>query len=580
LPHGFFGNTCPACLLLAAPAEISRTSVALNTNPLDNDSSARSLPFESRRPSQRVQNFIGPYRLLELLGESSFGLVYQARQEEPILRKVAIKVIKPGMGSRDVLARFAVERRALALMKHPNIAAVLDAATTQDGQPYFVMELVNGLPITEYCDMRRLTIRERLELFITVCNAVQYAHQKGVLHRDLKPSNILVLERDGKAVAKVIGFGIAKALRKEGMVIGTPKYMSPEQAGAEPDLDTRSDVYTLGVILYQLLCGKTPLGKDAMRGVDVDEILARIRDEVPVRPSRRVVAVSDVRMRSAERMRHNLEGDLDWITMHALEKNREKRYGSAEALAADIQRHLDDEPVEAAPPSARYQFGKFARRNRLELAFAASLFFLLIVGIGASTFQAVRATRAEQQAQRLIDFFNNEILRQSGGLAQANNKIDIDPDITLHQAVQRAAQRIEVRSKGQPILEACLRIEIGGILYDLGDHVSAIEHLETAAALYKEKLGPNHPDTLSLLNNLTQFYQPGGRLKEAFALQKQKLELRKNIPEPNPSGIFTNLSKIISFCMGSSSSEDTQNIPSIRSEESIKEKIKNSRDQF
>jgi len=420
LPPGFSGNTCPACLLLAALPDSVSAIGETHTIPIDSGSFIPPVRPGGNAPPQHDLEVIGPYRLLEPLGEGGFGVVYRAVQQEPIRREVALKLIKPGMGSREVLARFEAERRAVALMEHPNIAAVLDAGTAENGQPYFVMELVRGLPITTYCDTERLTLRQRLELFITVCQAVQHAHQKAVLHRDLKPSNILVAEVDGQPLVKVIDFGVAKALEQDGeeswqetlartldgMVVGTPQYMSPEQAGAAPDLDTRSDVYTRGVILYELLCGETPLTRESIRRAAVDEMLRRIREEEVVLPSSRLTPISEaVRARAEtrqvapERMSRELKGDLDWITLRALEKDRDRRYGSAGALAADIQRHLDDEPVEAGPPSAWYQFGKFARRNRLALASAASIALLLVAGIAVSTWQAVRATRAEQLAE-------------------------------------------------------------------------------------------------------------------------------------------------------------------------------------
>lgn len=361
-------------------------------------------------------DLIGRYKLVEPLGEGGFGTVWRAEQSEPIRREVALKVIKAGMDSREIIARFEAERQALALMDHPNIAGVLDAGTTDAGRPYFAMELVNGMPITEYCDTHQLSIRQRLELFIPVCRAVQHAHQKAILHRDLKPSNILVTEVDGKAVPKVIDFGIAKALgtspeaalqvsmlqTQAGVVIGTPQYMSPEQAGATRDLDTRSDIYTLGVILFELLTGDTPLSRDSLRKAALDEVLRLVREAEPKRPSSRVMPVTDAMVQtSAERqtephrLSRTLRGDLDWITLKALEKERERRYGSAVALADDLERHLNHEPVEAGPPSALYRFRKLVQRNKLAVSAAAALLFMLSLGIGISTWQAVRASRAE-----------------------------------------------------------------------------------------------------------------------------------------------------------------------------------------
>ena len=312
-------------------------------------------------------DMIGPYKLIELLGEGGFGAVWRAQQNVPIRREVALKLIKPGMDSREIITRFETEKQTLALMDHPNIAGVLDAGTTDLGRPYFVMELVRGVPITEYCDAKKLTIRQRLELFIPVCQAVQHAHQKSILHRDLKPSNILVEEVDGRAVPKVIDFGIAKALggmpeavlqnslarTLEGTVIGTPQYMSPEQAGAKTDIDTRSDIYTLGVILFELLTGTTPLTREQLKQSAFDQMLKLIRESESARPSSRVMPVS--RVLSAEvtqtctargteptRLNRMLRGDLDWITLKALEKERERRYETANALAAMPLSNVDD----------------------------------------------------------------------------------------------------------------------------------------------------------------------------------------------------------------------------------------------
>ena len=325
---------------------------------------------------------IGPYKLLEQIGEGGFGVVFMAEQQRPVRRRVALKVIKPGMDTRQVIARFEAERQALALMDHPNIARVLDAGATESGRPYFVMELVRGIPLSEFCDQNRLTVGERLELFITVCHAVQHAHQKGIIHRDIKPNNVLVTLHDGTPVAKVIDFGVAKATGQQltektlftsfAQMIGTPLYMSPEQAEMSGlDVDTRSDIYSLGVVLYELLTGTTPFEQERMRTAGYDEVRRIIREEEPAKPSARIstlnraaTTVSANRKSDPSRLSQLFRGELDWIVMKALEKDRNRRYETAAAFAADVQRYLDDEAVEACPPSARYRFRKFARRNK------------------------------------------------------------------------------------------------------------------------------------------------------------------------------------------------------------------------
>src|SRR6516165_3238990 len=346
--------------------------------------------------SERPGTVIGHYKLLEQIGEGGFGAVFMAAQQEPIRRKVALKVLKPGMDSTQVIARFQAERQALALMDHPHIAKVLDAGQTGSGRPYFVMELVKGLPITEFCDQNQLTLRQRLEVFGSVCQAVQHAHQKGVIHRDLKPSNVLVI--DTTPVVKVIDFGVAKALGQEltdktlftgfAQMIGTPLYMSPEQAGQSGlDIDTRSDIYSLGVLLYELLTGTTPFDKERFREAGFDEMRRIIREEEPPRPSTRISTlgqaastVSTQRKSDPKRLSQLIRGELDWIVMKALEKDRNRRYESASAFAADVQRYLDDEPVLACPPSAWYQLRKFARRNKAAVALAAAVLAVTLMG--------------------------------------------------------------------------------------------------------------------------------------------------------------------------------------------------------
>ena len=358
----------------------------------------------------------GRYKLLEKIGEGGMGAVWVAEQMQPVRRKVALKLIKPGMDSRSVLARFEAERQALAVMDHPNIAKVLDGGLAETGRPFFVMEYVKGVPITEYCDARRLSVPERLQLFVQVCQAVQHAHQKGIIHRDLKPSNILVAPYDDRPVPKVIDFGLAKAMHQSlteltlhtahDAVLGTPLYMSPEQAQLNNlDVDTRSDLYSLGVLLYELLTGSTPLEKQRFKQAAWDEIRRIIREEEPPRPSMRLSSSQALpslaagRQMEPARLTKLVRGELDWIVMKSLEKDRTRRYETANGFALDLERYLAGEPVLAAPPSARYRLRKFVRKHRAALATAAAIILLLLAGAAVSTWQAVRATRAESAAR-------------------------------------------------------------------------------------------------------------------------------------------------------------------------------------
>jgi serine/threonine protein kinase/tetratricopeptide (TPR) repeat protein len=531
---------------------------------------ARDLAVTPDEPvSEHPGTVIGPYKLLEQIGEGGFGVVFMAEQQQPIRRKVALKIVKPGMDTRQVVTRFEAERQALALMDHPNIAHILDGGQTASGRPYFVMELVRGIPITEFCDQRRLSVRQRLELFQSVCQAVQHAHHKGIIHRDLKPSNILVTLHDDKAVVKVIDFGIAKAVGQQltdktlftnfAQMIGTPLYMSPEQAQLSGmDVDTRSDVYSLGVLLYELLTGTTPFDQERLRTVGYDEIRRLIREEEPPRPSTRLstlaqaATVASVNRRSdPKRLCQLLRGELDWIVMKALEKGRNRRYESASALAADVQRYLNGERVLACPPSAGYRLRKFVRQHRGPVV-AASLVVLVLVGgvlgtawgliraeaalqdaVSAQHAEAARAKgerRAKEEAQEseaetqaVIDFVEKKIIAaprpegQEGGLSH---------EVTLRKALTSALPDVAKSFADKPLIAARLRMTLGASFWYLGDFTIAAEQAQAARTLYTQHRGPDHPDTLKTMHLLAMCYYELGRHNDALKLIQETLALR------------------------------------------------------
>jgi serine/threonine protein kinase/tetratricopeptide (TPR) repeat protein len=503
------------------------------------------------KPEEQPGDKIGRYKLLQQIGEGGCGVVYMAEQEEPIRRKVALKVIKLGMDTRQVIARFEAERQALALLDHPNIAKVLDAGATETGRPYFVMELVKAIPITRYSDENNLSTRARLGLFVQVCQAIQHAHQKGIIHRDIKPSNILVADHDGVPVPKIIDFGIAKATTDQRLMdktvftafeqfIGTPAYMSPEQAKLSGlDIDTRSDIYSLGVLLYELLTGHTPFDAKDLLQLGLDGIRRTIREKEPARPSSRLsamrgadlTAIAKSRNVEAQRLVHLVHGDLDWIVMKALDKDRTRRYDTANGLAKDVQRHLSDEPIIARPPSGAYRFQKLVRRNKLVFAAAALLAIVLFAATGISVWQAVRATRAETLAKQR--------LAESEAISKFLTQVFQSPDpardgrtVTVAETLGAAVKKLEIDLANQPERRAKLQAALAETYYALGLYREAVSLQEKSRDFYLAAFGLEQTNTLSVLGSLANSYFGTGHRVEAVKVGEQVLALRLKLNGP------------------------------------------------
>ncbi len=535
------GRLCPQCLL-----KIGMAATGSSPGPAPRDDL-----------SDRVPETIGPYRILDKLGEGGMGVVYVAEQTEPVRRRVALKLIKLGMDTKQVIARFEAERQALALMNHPNVAKVFDAGATDSGRPYFVMEYVPGIPITEYCDLRCLPVRERLELFIQVCEAIHHAHQKGIIHRDMKPSNVLVSSEEGKPSLKVIDFGVAKATSQRltertlytqhGILIGTPEYMSPEQAQTTAlDVDTRTDIYSLGVLLYELLVGALPFDPRTLRRAATVEMLRIIREEDPPRPTVKFGSLGDTANEVARR-RHadipslskQLKGELEWITMRALEKNPARRYGSVSEFAADVRRHLDDEPVMASPPSRAYRLRKLVRKNRGPVAAALALLTVLTAAAVFSTAMYLRSEAARKLAEA-------EALR---------NKLDTEAlsaflldDVQGYRDRTLEALRVhrEMLAPDDPEYAAYLvnRLHLLGGMYAFDveptPHDLIIELEREALEAVKRALPSGDPNLIDTLDLLINAHDEWDDAKREWAC-REALALRRETLPPDDASMIVNL---------------------------------------
>jgi len=545
-------------------AETGHNQSATNPAPYDTGQFAKVVAAVRALEHPRQ---IGPYTIERLIGEGGMGSVYQAVQTAPIRRTVAIKIIKLGMDTRQVIARFESERQALAVMNHPNLAKVLDAGATETGRPYFVMEYVAGEPITVFADRKRLTIGQRLELFLQACDAIQHAHQKAIIHRDIKPSNILVSEEDGTMRVKVIDFGVAKAIDQDaaqrtlftetGQFVGTPEYMSPEQAraGTTADVDTRSDVYSLGVVLYELLSGTLPFDGKTLRSGGYHEIGRIIREVDPPRPSTRLSRlgqaageVARLRQSTLDALARQLRGELEWIPLKAMRKPPEDRYSSASDLAQDVMNYLARRPLRAGPESRGYRARKFLARNQHAVAACAIMLLLLIGGVIATTWQAIRATRAERialtqkreaETQRARAEAAAESLTQVNRfltedlIAAAAPEVTLGRELTVREALDRAADTVAARFVGRPQIEAVVRGAVAQTYFSLGVLDRALLHAQVARELELLAHGPDHPGSLAAARRIAEILVDQRKPNEAEPLAREAYERAERLFGPN-----------------------------------------------
>ncbi|UCE50033.1 MAG: serine/threonine protein kinase, partial [Phycisphaerales bacterium] len=527
---------------------------------------------------ERVGGQIGPYKLLCVLGEGGFAVVYLAEQERPVKRRVALKVVKPGMDSKEVIARFEAERQALALLDHPNIAHVFDAGTTEEGHPYFVMEHVDGASITDYCDSKKLTIADRLGLFLKVCEAVQHAHQKGIIHRDMKPSNILVASRGDVSVPKVIDFGIAKAVTQpltertlfteQGQLVGTPEYMSPEQVEMNiHDIDTRSDIYSLGVLLYELLTGVMPFDPDKLRAGGVDDLRRTIREHEPKTPSTRLTGLGDIAERIAASRGTNvatlarrLHEELEWIPLKAMRKDRTRRYQSASELADDIRNYLRGDPLIAGPESRAYRLKKFVSRNRMLVSSVAAILIVLVLAVIVSTAFAIKESQARSEAlaasreaerqaeisQAVSDFLRDDLL------SSVDPYIAQGREVSVRSFLDAASQRLEGKFEQEPQVEASIRHTLGNTYRNIGEFEKAQMHLERAYEIRLNEFGERNGETLSTMDGLARVYWRQGRYDQAEALFTRTVEGRRQAlgPEHADTLVSMNGLAVLYFSQG------------------------------